>query len=86
MAQHSNPAAYVTSAPREPLSPCEQQRSVHLPPVFFAFNGHWITYCRLMIIDSRTMESEDEESLLGQEPEDEDSELSDNAVSELLTC
>ncbi|XP_056270577.1 probable rRNA-processing protein EBP2 [Pseudoliparis swirei] len=35
-----------------------------------------------MIIDSRTMESEDEESLLGQEPEDEDSELSDNALQE----
>ncbi|KAK5869604.1 hypothetical protein PBY51_024308 [Eleginops maclovinus] len=35
-----------------------------------------------MIIDSSTMESEDEESLLGQESEDENSELSDNALQE----
>ncbi|TNN41570.1 putative rRNA-processing protein EBP2 [Liparis tanakae] len=35
-----------------------------------------------MIIDSRTMESEDEESSLGPESEDEDSELSDNALQE----
>ncbi|XP_034387509.1 probable rRNA-processing protein EBP2 [Cyclopterus lumpus] len=35
-----------------------------------------------MIIDSRTMESEDEESLLGQSEEEEDSELSDDALQE----
>lgn len=35
-----------------------------------------------MIIDSSTMESEDEESLLGQESEDENSELSDSELQE----
>ncbi|XP_068445578.1 probable rRNA-processing protein EBP2 [Clinocottus analis] len=35
-----------------------------------------------MIIDSRTMESDDEESLLGQESEDENSELSDDELQE----
>lgn len=36
-----------------------------------------------MIVDNRSMESADEEALLGEESEDENSELSDNEVSEL---
>lgn len=38
-----------------------------------------------MIVDNRSMESVEEEALLGQESEDENSELSDSEVSE-LTC
>lgn len=39
-----------------------------------------------MIVDSRSMESLEEEALLGEESEEENSELSDNEVSELLSC
>lgn len=39
-----------------------------------------------MIIDSRAMESAEEESLLGAESEEEHSELSDDEVRGLLTC
>ncbi|XP_042372624.1 probable rRNA-processing protein EBP2 [Plectropomus leopardus] len=38
-----------------------------------------------MIIDSRTMESAEEESLLGQDSEEEDSELSDDELQEAFT-
>lgn len=39
-----------------------------------------ITYCYFMIVESRSMESVEEEAQLGLESEDENSELSDSEV------
>lgn len=39
-----------------------------------------------MVVDSRSMELVEEEALLGEKSEDDNSELSDNEVGELLSC
>lgn len=48
---------------------------------FLSFKG---VHSHHMIVDNRSMESVEEEALLGQESEDENSELSDSEVSELI--
>lgn len=77
----------VTSSPRETQRTCEEQCCAHTCTVgLFTFKGVYSTYCHLMIVDSRSMESLEEEALLGEESEEENSELSDNEVSELFSC
>ncbi len=87
LVEHSAASPGVTSAPRETLRTCEEQ-CVHIHPqqVSSSLKAAIIAHCPLMIIDSRTMESAEEESQLGAESEEEDSELSDDEVTELLTC
>lgn len=45
-----------------------------------------IPYCYFMIVENRSMGSEEEEAQLGMESEDENSELSDSEVRALLPC
>lgn len=62
---------------------CEELYYTHpSKAAFLSFKG---VHSHHMIVDNRSMESVEEEALLGQESEDENSELSDNEVSE-LTC
>ena len=53
---------------------------------FLHVRGRLISYSRFMIIDSRIMESVEDEEQLGADSEEEDSELSDDEVSEVLSC
>lgn len=45
-----------------------------------------VTYCYFMIVENKSMGSEEEGAQLGMESEDENSELSDNEVRALLSC
>lgn len=81
LVEHSTPSPDVTSSPRETLGTCEEQRPHPSTAAFFTFKGYQVTYCHLMVIDSRTMESAEEDALLGEESEEEHSELSDSEVS-----
>lgn len=75
-------SADITSSPREPLRTCEEHCCVHIHTGFSRlFEAIFTKYCHLMIIESRNMESSEDEALLGAESEDENSELSDSEVS-----
>lgn len=75
-------SADVTSSPRETLRACEEHCCVHIHTGFsHLFQAIFIKYCHPMIIESMNMESSEDEALLGEESEDENSELSDSEVS-----
>lgn len=74
-------SADVTSSPRETPRTCEEHCCVPIHTGFSRlFEAIFVKYCHPMIIESRNMESSEDEALLG-ESEDENSELSDSEVS-----
>ncbi len=86
LVEHSTLSLAVTSSARESICTCVHSCPHPSTAAVLTFKRCFIAYSHPMIIDSKSMESVEEEALLGEESEEENSDLSNDEVSEMLSC